>query len=247
MKNINQMNRLKNNRRGLHVGIMISFVIFTGFILFFYLIIQPNVIRQEKQGFLDSTKARLIDEVSEELRIASVKINGAEGGGGCFQLNHFLAETGMSEKLIALNNDGESLTADVNGDHLEVEGRGVSFFRIYESEEFGEIEGDLNGCGGLTEGEGYRLGSLKSEEEIFESMIIKIADKYENNLSGLKEDLNMAGVNEFGFSFEYSDGTVISVGQEEIVNLDVYVSDSQIQYINNNASREVGHLNVRVW
>lgn len=245
--NINREKGLKNNCKGSHVGVMLSFVIFVSFLLFFYLIVQPTVTRQEKQSFLDSVEARLIEEASAELKSVSVKINDVAVESDCFRLNDFLSESGMEERIIATDEDGENLTVDVAEDHLEIEDSGSSFIKIYESDEFEEAGGSLGDCLELNEGSEYNIGTLKSDKEIFESRIIEIAGKYKNNLNGLKENLSIISVNEFDFSFTYSNGTEISVGQENILDLDVYVSSSQIQYISREGSREIGSLSVRVW
>lgn len=235
------------DKKGSHVGIVISFVIFITFVLFIYLIIQPSLSGQEKKIFLESLEQSLIQESSAELTTASVKLSGSPDGSGCFLLNGFLTETGMGNEIIVKNNGGTGMTADVSGNNLEVEDNGDSFFRVYYSEEFSPAGGSLSNCDSLSEGSGYNIGLLKTSNEIFESKIKTLIQDYKNNLDGLKARLDFPDASEFGLNFTYSNGTSISVGQEEVFGTSVFVGDRQIQYISESGLKEVGKLNVRVW
>lgn len=235
------------NKKGSHVGIVISFLIFITFVLFIYLIVQPSLSGEEKRTFLESLEQSLIKESTAELTTASVKLSGSPDGSGCFQLDSFMSETGMGENITAKNDGGTSLTTEVSGNNLEITDNGDSFFRVYYSEEFSPTSGSLSGCDSLSEGGGYDIGLLKTNDEIFESKIKSLIQDYKNNLDGLKEVLDFPDTNEFGLNFTYSNGTSISVGQEEVVGTSVFVGDRQIQYISESGLKEIGKLNVRVW
>ena len=54
-------NFFQKNRKGSHVGVVVSFVVFVTFLVFLYLIIQPATIRErDKQYILDYLKLNLV-------------------------------------------------------------------------------------------------------------------------------------------------------------------------------------------
>lgn len=242
----NRKNNLKNKKGGSHVGIIISFVIFVSFLLFFYTIIQPAISRQEKQSFLDSVESKIINEASAELKTASVKIVDSTYG-GCLKFEELLEGVGMDSNLISTDEDGSILPTGISEEEIQVDVGEKSFFRVHNSEEFEEVDEELENCQPIQEKIGYNIGLLRSDLEVFESRILDIRERYEDDHFELREDLGILPGNEFGFDFTYSNGTTISVGQVQTAGLDIYISDSQIQYISKEGNREVGTLNVRVW
>ena len=64
------------NKRGSHVGIVLSFVIFVTFLAFLYTIIEPTIkIQQDKESLLNYLKIELMETFSADLTSTSITIN----------------------------------------------------------------------------------------------------------------------------------------------------------------------------
>ena len=71
-------NFLPENCKGSHVGMILSFVIFVGFLFFVFTILQPKLnFSGNKQDFLDYLELELIKNVSANFSIANININEA--------------------------------------------------------------------------------------------------------------------------------------------------------------------------
>jgi len=239
----------KKSRLGVvsHVGVVLSFVIFVTFIIFIYVIIRPAVVTENKQNQLDYVKGVIIENSSANLVSASVLIG--EFPETCVQLVGFFDRVETGNRVIAKNNGGEVLNAKISGQDLYVEKNGEEIFlKIYGSEEFDITEtGTMSGCKYLNEGpQGYVLGLVRIEKNIFEKRIIQLIENYNNNYEDLKEELNIASGNDFRLGFAYANGTVISTEEKEVL-ANVFIDEVSIQYISKNAGRDAGSLNIGIW
>lgn len=227
-----------------HVGVVLSFVIFVTFIIFIYIIVKPAVGTENKQNLLNYLKEVLIERASTELTSVSVSIGVFPQP--CVQLVDFFNEVEMGNKIVVKNKERDILNAKISGQDLYVERSDETFLKIYGSEEFNITEtGTMSGCRNSHEGPGYIFGLIRSEKNIFEKKIIQIIESYNDNYESLKEELNIAG-NEFRLGFTYANGTSISTEEKEVL-VSVFVDEFQIQYISNDAVRELGSLNVGIW
>jgi len=229
-----------------HVGIFLSFVIFVTFIMFIYVIIKPAVGTENNQNLLNHLKNVLIENSSSELTSVSVLID-TEITDSCVRLSGFFNRAKISsDKIIVRDDDGDVLTSKISGENLFVENIGDEIFlKIYESENFPTIELEAPSCQLLDEGSDYILGLIRTEKNIFEKQIIQIIESYNHDYESLKEELNIIR-NEFRLNFTYANGTDISTEKKE-VSVNVFVDEFPIQYINKDAVRELGSLNVEIW
>jgi hypothetical protein len=230
-----------------HVGVVLSFVIFVTFIIFIYIIVKPAVGTENKQNLLNYLKEVLIERASTELTSVSVLID-KETTQTCVQLRDFFDKTEIGNRVIVRNDTGEVFGAEILGQDLLVKGIGdEKFLKIYGSENFSTIGPKTSSCQPLSEGSGgYIFGLIRSEKNIFEKRIIQMIESYNNDYESLKEELNIAAGNEFRLGFTYANGTSISTEEKEVL-VSVFVDEFQIQYISNDAVRELGSLNVGIW
>lgn len=224
-----------------HVGVVLSFVIFVTFIIFIYIIVKPAVGTENSQNLLDYLKEVLIERASAELTSVSVLVGA--GPQTCVKFSGFFDKVEIENKLIVKNDVGDVLTAKISGQNLFVETtESEMFLKIYGSENFNVTDdGTMPSCK-----LDYTFGLIKSEKNIFERRILQIIESYNNNYKSLKEELNLASGNEFGLDFTYANGTIISTEEKEVL-VSVFVDEFPIQYISEDAVREPGSLNVRIW
>lgn len=245
---------LMSQRKGTHVGVVISFVIFVTFLVFLYSITQPAIkTRANEQNLLNYLTDDLIVLISGDMTTVSVGINGPVLN-PCLKLNSLITRTEVDTNIIVKNDSGDSFDSYLIGSASDLgllidgTGSGTTFFKVRVAEEFTPISSDtgLPGCGTLTEVSGYTIGSIRTDEYIFESKIKDLIERYRNDYIGTKKSLNMSTKNDFGFSFTYSNGTTIKT-QEVNVSAVIYAEEVPVQYIDTAANITSGILNIKLW
>ena len=246
------INLIKSKKAG-HVGMILSFVIFITFIVFLYSVVQPvTEIERGKQDLLEYLHLELLREFSEDMTTSTVSINDTVAE-TCIRFemvegtDHMNVVVRTDKILLEHEKSGSVEGSLITIDRQSAEGT-EDFFKVYYSDEFEstETESPCLNPKTLTIGEDYVLGLVRTEEEIFESKIQKIVQDFEANYTEIKDKLNIAPGNEFGFSFtnvsEDTSGT-----PEKNVSVNIYVEEIPIQYIDSEANIKPGYLNIRVW
>ncbi len=230
------------NKKGTHVGIVLSFVIFVTFVLFFYLMIQPALKTESKQAVLDTLKENIIEMASAELTTASVFVE--TGPQDCANLEDFF-DSGIENKIIVLDENKKDITAKKNSQdlYLDRESPDDNFFKVYGSEEFSAIEeGSISPC----VKEDYEFGFVKNTTEIFETKILDIIERHEDDYQNLKNDLSMPPGSEFGLNFTYADGESVSTADSS-ARISIFAREFPVKYITDDAETELGILRIKVW
>ena len=78
------------NKKGTHVEVIISFVIFITFVVFLFVASKPAIIKQEdKTNLLDNLEYKILEkEISADVKVISVTISSVTGN--CVNLGNFL-------------------------------------------------------------------------------------------------------------------------------------------------------------
>ncbi len=239
--------RMLLNKRGSQVEVVISFVIFMIFIFFVYLLAQPSLKLEKKKSSLEHLESALAEKAVENLTAVSVSISSSQD---CVELTDFFSTTESGNKIITRSDADSVLLSGISGQSLFVQRNGVSFFRVYESDEFPVESGTMSGCQALTQGNNYALGLIKTSRSIFETKIIKMIDSYNADYDLLKDELKIPSENDFDFSFTYNNGTEIltkNQGQVPTSNINIYSRSIPIVYTSKNAGTESGLLNIKMW
>jgi len=230
------------NKKGSHVGIVLSFVIFVTFVMFFYLMIKPALTTESKRAVLDTLKEKIIEMVSAELTTTSIFVETQQQT--CADLYNFFDITGMGEGIIILDENGNTITAkkDSQDLYMEREDSSDTFFKVYGSDEFSAIEEGLTSpC--LTE---YNLGLIKTTNETFETKILEIIGRHESYYQDLKQDLNVPAGSEFGLNFTYAGGESVST-VDPSVRTSIFAEEFPVKYVTDGAKIEIGVLRIKVW
>ena len=237
-------------KRGSHVGMVLSFVVFITFLVFLYSVVEPAIKTQkDEKAILNYLRTELIKKISANLTGVSVIIDETVSS-NCVQLENFTNEAEIGSKLIVKNNSGNIFTAKISGNNLFVdrESSGNIFFKIYFSEEFEETEeGTMEGCEILNkETGGYKIGLIRTEKNIFEVKIIELIGKYNSDYEILKNELKIPSGNDFGFGFICNNGTVIETGEKDL-STNIYTEETPITYIDEDASILSGFIKTKIW
>jgi hypothetical protein len=230
------------NKRGSHVGVVLSFMIFIIFIIFIYSLLSLEVrIEKEKQTSLDNLKVSFLENVSGDLIILNALNKSSHSSYDCLKIDKNDAE--ISElNCIVKNETEEIINSSFSGDFLKIKWGNSKFFKIHcSSEEFEEFSGNI--------GDNCALENIKSVIEndfIFQTKIYSLKKEYEQDYSSLKEKLGVSSVDEFGFNFEHDDGTVIGI-KEEGISKSIYSERISIRYIDKNANIKNGFIDLKIW
>ena len=243
------------SKRGSHVGIVLSFVVFILFLVFLYSVLEPTItIQQDKQALLDYLGRELIRNFSTEMIISTITINKTVSK-NCIKLENLTAEIGIDNHTIVKNefenislsyiSDRPNEPNDLLIDRYDNQNR---FFKIYNAEEFDEIsENRISPCESLDMYDGkYVLGLVRVNEYIFETKIIRLKDSYEDNYEDLRDELKIPSGSDFSFSFTNSSGWIIKTGEKNITT-SIYAEEIPIQYVDKEANLLSGFLNVKIW
>jgi len=105
-----------SNKKGTHIGKVLSFVIFVIFIFYIYAIIQPAIkTDKNKQSLLDYLKIELNENLSTKIKVMTVSLDNSISG-NCIELKDFINFTDNNITLLAKNITGKILGSSVSSD-----------------------------------------------------------------------------------------------------------------------------------
>lgn len=236
------------NKRGSHVGIVLSFVIFILFLVFMYSIMAPSVkIEKSKQNLLDYLKIELIDNLSTDLTTVTIIIdedyNPVEK---CLEISHNNSE---NLNLVIKNQDDNPINFDPSENELKIDWTGQDrFFKVYYStEQFDDFFQTLDSCAEPNKiEEEYSIGSVRKNNYVFVPKIIKLIEDYNEDYESVKGTFKIPVNNDFDFSFRYENETIIGITKETMAK-DIYAEEIPIQYVDAEANINYGFFNIRLW
>ena len=250
-------------KRGSHVGVVLSFVIFVTFLIFLYSIVEPTITTQrDKESLLDYLKIELMERFSTDLTTATISINRTWYVYNCVKLMNLTEEIEIDSHIIVKNKLGNISKANISeSDNTDLfidrENTQEVFFKIYNSEEFEELnETTISPCTELEKDEigwgghaiGYSVGLVRTDEYVFEEKIVRLIGEYEieAGYENLKDELKIPLGSEFGFGLTYSNETKIGT-EEKNMSTNIYVREIPVQYVDKEANINLGFINIQVW
>jgi len=249
------------SKKGSHVGVVVSFVIFVTFLVFLYTIIQPSTVRErDKSYILDYITLNLIGNSTGE--ITTMIVNVVEPileGKECINLQNIITsdipppEGYVPEYLvdhISFTAFGESFRYERSGQGflVNIGGEFTGIITITYSEEIIKLPYvSVGGC----DPHSYPTGYIKTFSEIFETKMYELNESYYTDYEALKIALGIPSGTEFNF-YIYdslrSEPPIISAKiQEPPTDRSVFVQETPIQYSDENGNKMFGFLKVEVW
>ena len=170
---------LKSKHSQAHVEMIISFVIFVGFLGSMFFFLNPFETRRISYTVLDMTETALINEWSDEYKTISVTFDKPQGG--CFGVNNAV---GFYGNLRARDASGNVNTGYAGG-NLNVQSSVSSrYYKIFVSDSFSptpitceEVDPELND---------YQFGASATKEAIFYGNIDQMVKEYNNDYEALQ-------------------------------------------------------------
>ena len=239
------------SKKGSHVGMMLSFVVFITFLIFLYSILSPtNRVGTEKVVIMQEMKPLLIEELNVLVPIINLYIPDV-GGKDCVRFQSIVGELITTEDLLIKDGNGEIRNYSVSGQALTIHvGEGFSgFLKIFYADNLEKspyFEGI--GCFPITQTE-YEVEQVEDIEYITENNLNNMMDiiqNYEEDYEELKEELNIPEGNDF--AIEFIDKNGISYGTESVdLSTNIYVEEIPIQYLDDDGNINSGYLKIYIW
>jgi hypothetical protein len=234
------------NKRGSHIDVIISFIIFISFIVFTYAILQPTLtIKGGKTSVADNLEPILVNNLSGDLTIISLVTN--QTSPNCIKLNNFFGNTNINPTIVVENSTGFVFTAynSINDLYINTSSNpSNSLFYVYYSPEFNPIASNTLTCSIFS----YTIGQISSSsQDILDSNVIQLINNYNNNYNTVKNWFNLSVTNNFGFSFTYQNQTVIKTNNTIPPFTNVYSGGFPVLYLTGNTSLQSGLLTIQVW
>jgi len=242
------------SKKGSHVGVVVSFVIFVTFLIFLYTIIQPATARErDKSYILDYLILNLIGNSTGEMTTMIINIDERVDPQPCLNVKKIIGEEDdqiseyMVEHLVFKTSE-ETFTYEKNSDNIRVNtGNGFQgIITVIYSEEITPLPYDgSSGCFPKS----YRVGYVRTFSEIFETKMYELNESYYADYKGLKIALGIPSGTEFNFYILDSLRNVIISAkiQEPPTDRSVFVQETPIQYSDENGNKMFGFLKVEVW
>jgi len=239
------------NKKGSHVGVVVSFVIFVTFLIFLYTILQPATVRErDRQYILDYLTLNIIGNSSGEISTLIINVIESTGAKNCINMQTIYPYIeGYENNLLIKNDSNFILSYSFNPSTdvwIETGEDFTGILKVYSGDEVVRSpESDATGCLPRLSSTGY----VKSYSEIFESKIEDLNETYYADYEGLKVELGLSEGTEFNFYILDSLRNVIISAEIQPPPTDrsVYVEETPIQYIDKNGNTLFGFLVVKIW
>ncbi len=247
-------------KRGSHIDIVISFVIFVTLLIFIFSIFAPKLKISDQQAIIDYIRAKLISNFTSNLTTFTIQINTIGFKKDCIQftsgtIKGIIGQYIDENKLIIKNGSNDNLTYGIWGGNLNIlTGKSFNgFLKFYYSKSFEDsiCKGTKPQCGfkgGCDTLAGYEIGLIREITSIILFNIEELAKRYYDDYEGLKVELGIPPGTEFAFTFATSDGTIIIRAEpDEIPTTNVYSEESPVTYTDNDGNVLEGFLTIKVW
>ncbi|NCO18402.1 hypothetical protein GW922_03400 [Candidatus Pacearchaeota archaeon] len=227
---------MEGNKKGSHISLVLSFIIFMVSLIFVYIIASASIMTEDsKKGVLFSIERNALKEIVHDIWV--IRLNDISVQPNfCVEVSN--PENSSIGGTIAMNDSGP-ISSQVFQETIRIEGNS-GFVKIYYSELFEDENLEGENC---VHPEPY---SIKKERIIIEPKIKQIISNFSSNYGILKEKLGIPDGNEYNLYFEYNNGSMLgSFGPDPSTN--IYLKEIPVEYLSEESRYEHGKLVVKIW
>ena len=245
---------MKSKKGASHIEMIISFVIFIGFIVFLFTIFNP-LKKSINPGISDLVFMNLEDNLTTKLSTVSIKLKENvvfQPGDTCFTVANIPDMDCNSERKIIVKNISRSIMgARINGDNIEAalvnKEPNEQFYTIYCSHELQEYQGNFQQCKQIGNDQ-YILGIINERNLWSERNLMNFEREYNAKYGEIKNNF-IQKVNDFSFIItRVDDGKILFSGDKNPPkSLNVYAKISPIDVLDKDANITKSTINVIVW
>ncbi len=227
------------NKKGSHVGMILSFTMFIVFLIFAYVIVvSPIDSKKQNEDVFETIKIEIIKEISG--LVYTSRINNTDNIGGCIEILN--PDYDFSERVVIVKNKSGEIASEIVGNTILIPG-GLGFVKAYYSDNFFENTGSFSGADCVS----VEVDSISSEKRILEKKIISFIEEMEANYSIVKNNFGIPSNVDFHVQFEYADGTNITSGEFKELKTEIFAKQVSINYLDKYANEKIGSLIIKIW
>jgi len=243
------------NKKGSHVGVVVSFVIFITFLVFLYSIIQPATVRErDKNYILDYLTFNLLGNTSIETSNLIIYVEDLQVGKDCVNIQQLDLEQiplGLRGYMIFKNSSGDLLDYWQQNDNTLLIKTGEGFQGIINVQAIMGIDAQNDTSFGGCDPHSVPMGNLKIDTEIFEGKIYELNETYYADYEGLKAHFGIPLGAEFNFYVYDGARSEPPIVKAEIqpspTDRSVFTEETPIQYVDESGNTLFGFLKIEVW
>ena len=228
------------NKKGLsHIEVILSFVIFLGFLIFILAIFNPFRLSSDNAGEIYLAEKEIVAYSSLEVKFLSLVLNYIPNK--CFYFNYSLDEVIAKDEFY---NFTPAYSIQQNNE-IYINGTN-RFYYILSSDEFEER--DFSGqCTGL-EKTNYTLGLFTKYNMTSYAKMTELANRHNSDYLSLKSELKIPASDDFAFSISDSlNNLLLNISKKPPSNAKVVARDVPIQLVYKNGTIIYAKLNIKVW
>ena len=230
-----------------HVEMIVSFILFVGFVVFLLLVFNPQKYTPPGYGSIDAVQTILMKNISVDYNYTSVILTPSTSlSGQCFEISPI---AGIN-RTIAVKNSGGSLTYSNITNDGKIIIQSISSERFYglcSSDFFSEL---TPGCSGeiipLEKSKNYSLGILTTKSAVLYENIEELNRSYYSDYEELKKSLGLK--NDFSFVVRNeANYFLFDTSLKQPQNVNVLSREIPFLSINKTGSTENLFINLEVW
>ena len=242
------MKKLRKNKKALsHVEVMISFVIFVGFVVFLLIMLNPLKSKNLNYSYLDETEKAIIENLTTKISVFSVKLNIEIPTDSA--ITYLKLPESFDGNLIMKDEANVLKQAENLEESIILEEYSNDFNILFLSEELIETEITDKTEKMILEKGDYTLGVEKEYNMLSLSKINDLKLMYDEHYNELKKDFGLE--NDFNIIIKDINGYLggdIEIKRDVPLMGDVLVREIPIEILDiKNANFESVILNIQVW
>lgn len=240
------------NKRGIsHIEMMLSFLIFIGFVIFALYFFSPAQTSRLVESSLSYAFREVNNNVSVELESYSISLNLASVGDSlAVELPSSLENANVRVEnylgeVIPSQRDGS------NGDIIYFEkagseyGNGKGFVVIKLSEDIEPYTGQVSSV--TIDRTLYSIASSNIAELISEKRMSELKILYDGEYNSLKNDFNLPDRVEFGFGLAFDENDKINAEREIPKGREVFLKKERVEVLRVNGQSQFADLTIKIW
>ena len=242
------------NKRGIsHIEVMLSFLIFAGFVIFALYIFNPfQQASRLVNSSLDYAIREIINNATTNIEIFSVYMDVSERGNvkkikiaGVDSKKNAVVEN-RHGIIVPSRRDGVSDNTDFDSSfvHDGDPTKGFATFKFSYDFSAGTLTG---GGGGQLDEDKYKIGSYNKMELLSEKKIKELNNSYYTDYSGLKRGFNLPERVDFSFMLQFDSNDFIEAQKKVPDGVELFSDIKRVEVLRTNGDIKFANLIVRVW
>ena len=241
------------NAKGIsHIEVMLSFLIFMGFIMFAFYFFSPFQASRIIESSLDYTITEIINNATIEIETYSVKIDATGETGevkigipGVDNIKNVRAENKGRVKFDA-ERVGSSDNIEFIIEEVYESGSPEEGFAIFKFSEDFDTTNIITGGGQLAEDK-YSIISSDKVEVISEKRIRGLNASYYLNYEGVKQHFNLPSSINFEFELAFSSSDKIEAKRTRPEDVEIFSEIKRVEILRENGISYFADLIIRIW